>query len=133
MLDNDEFSDRIRIDFSVVNDMRYYNGFVFKGFLDGVCDGVLAGGQYDKMMQRMGRKAGAIGFAIYLDLLEQLETANDLNKVDVLLVYNDGVKASSVSAKVKEIIDSGRTVSVQKSVPDRLRYKEIIDMTKEGD
>ena len=133
MLDNDEFSGRIRIDFSVVNDMRYYNGFVFKGFLDGVCDGVLAGGQYDKMMQRMGRKSGAIGFAIYLDLLEQLETANDLNKVDVLLVYNDGVKASSVSAKVKEIIDSGRTVSVQKSVPDRLRYKEIIDMTKEGD
>ena len=94
---------------------------------------MLAGGQYDKMMQRMGRKSGAIGFAIYLDLLEQLETANDLNKVDVLLVYNDGVKASSVSAKVKEIIDSGRTVSVQKSVPDRLRYKEIIDMTKGGD
>ena len=26
------YGDKIRVDFSVINDMSYYNGFVFKGF-----------------------------------------------------------------------------------------------------
>ena len=46
LLDNISESDKIIFDFSVVNDMGYYNGLVFKGFIDGICEGVLAGGQY---------------------------------------------------------------------------------------
>lgn len=73
LLDSLPYSDKIRFDFSVINDRNYYNGFVFKGFLDGISGGVLAGGQYDNLMHRMERKAGAVGFAVYLDLLEQLQ------------------------------------------------------------
>ena len=67
------YAGNIHFDFSIVNNMKYYNGFVFKGFLRGVCQGVLAGGQYDKLMVRLGRSARAIGFALYLDLLDELE------------------------------------------------------------
>ena len=35
----------VNIDFSVVNDMDYYSGIVFKGFVDGVPAGVLSGGR----------------------------------------------------------------------------------------
>ena len=59
----------IVIDFSVVNALNYYNGISFKGFVEGVPTSVLSGGQYDKLMQKMGRKSGAIGFAVYLDEL----------------------------------------------------------------
>lgn len=69
MLDNSSLSGNITFDFSVVNDMNYYNGFVFKGFVDGISMGVLAGGQYDNMMKKMNRTSGAIGFALYLDRL----------------------------------------------------------------
>ncbi len=69
MLDNSSLSGNITFDFSVVNDMNYYNGFVFKGFVDGISMGVLAGGQYDNMMKKMNRSSGAIGFALYLDRL----------------------------------------------------------------
>ena len=41
-----------------MNDMNYYNGIVFKGFLNGISEGVLSGGRYDKLVQRMGRKSG---------------------------------------------------------------------------
>ena len=61
------------IDFSVVNDMSYYNGISYKGFVQGVPVSVLSGGQYDKLMAKMGRKSGAIGFAVYLDELERSE------------------------------------------------------------
>ena len=63
------FADRIIIDFSAVSDMNYYNGIIFRGFISGVPDGVLSGGQYDRLMKKMGRDSRAIGFAVYLDKL----------------------------------------------------------------
>ena len=62
----------IAIDFSVTSDDGYYSGIVFKGFVDGIAARVLSGGQYDKLMEKMGKKASAIGFAVYLDTLERL-------------------------------------------------------------
>lgn len=130
MLDTSPYSDKILFDFSVVNNMNYYSGFVFRGFVDGICDGVLAGGQYDRMMKKMGRKSGAIGFALYLDLLEQLRTEAPGYDVDVLLVYDGKTDSKTVANKVNELIKSGKTVSAQKTVPEKLRYKEIVDLRR---
>lgn len=63
---------KVWIDFSATGDLKYYNGIAFKGFLDGVPDSVLSGGQYDKLMKKMGRKDRAIGFAVFLDRLDRL-------------------------------------------------------------
>ncbi len=65
-------SDKVRIDFSVINNMSYYNGIAFNGFIYGIPEGVLSGGQYDKLMSKMGKKSGAIGFAVYLDVLDRM-------------------------------------------------------------
>ncbi len=72
VFDGTPFADSIRIDFSLVGDMHYYNGVIFKGFLDGIPGSVLSGGQYDQLMHKMGRESGAVGFAVYLDMLERL-------------------------------------------------------------
>lgn len=68
-----DFAGKVVIDFSVVSDSDYYSGIVFKGFVSGIADRVLSGGQYDKLMEKMGKKAAAIGFAVYLDTLERYE------------------------------------------------------------
>ena len=60
----------LRVDFSVVSDINYYNGVVFKGFVAGVPTAVLSGGQYDKLMKKMKHSSSAIGFAVYLDMLD---------------------------------------------------------------
>lgn len=60
------------IDFSATGDLKYYNGIAFKGFLEGIPDPVLSGGQYDALMRRMHRKDRAIGFAVFLHQLERL-------------------------------------------------------------
>ena len=69
----DSLSDSVRIDFSVVSDRSYYNGVIFKGFINGVPDSVLSGGRYDKLMHRMKRNSRAVGFAVYLDALERVD------------------------------------------------------------
>lgn len=128
MLDRLPFSDRILFDFSVVNDMNYYNGFVFHGFLDGVCDGILAGGQYDRMMEKMERSSGAVGFAVYLDLLEQLPQEKNDTDVDVLLLYDEGTDSAAVAEAVQKLAGEGKSVSAQKGVPGNLRYRETVDL-----
>ncbi len=67
-----EAENRIWIDFSAAGNTKYYNGIAFKGFIDGIPDSVLSGGQYDSLMRRMGRKDRAIGFAVFLDRLDRL-------------------------------------------------------------
>ena len=128
MLDNSEFSDKIIFDFSVVNDMSYYNGIVFKGFLSEICEGVLSGGQYDNLMQKMDRKSGAVGFALYLDLLEQLSKPKKEFDIDVLLIYKDSDDKQKVAQKVNEFVSRGLSVSAQKCVPEKLRYKQKIEI-----
>ncbi len=66
-------ADKLIIDFSVVNDMKYYNGIAFKGFVEGIPTGILSGGQYDNLMKKMNKRYGAIGFAVYLDEVSRLK------------------------------------------------------------
>ncbi len=69
-IEDPEVLDMLQVDFSVVSDINYYNGIVFKGFVEGVPSAVLSGGQYDKLMQKMQHTTGAFGFAVYLDMLD---------------------------------------------------------------
>jgi len=65
--------DILRFDFSGVDNLHYYNGLLFKGYIRGIPGSVLSGGRYDNLMRKMGRQSGAIGFAVYVDRLERLE------------------------------------------------------------
>ncbi len=126
------YAAHIHFDFSIINDMNYYNGIVFCGFLDGICEGVLSGGQYNKLMQRMGRRSGAIGFALYLDLLEGLDTASPAHDVDVLVLYDSTTPPAAVAAAVARLQNEGKTVSAQRAVPERVRFAEILDLREEA-
>ena len=61
----------VNLDFSIVNDLSYYSGIIFQGFIEGIPEKVLSGGRYDKLLRKFGRGSGAVGFAVYLDLLER--------------------------------------------------------------
>ena len=78
--------DRVRVDFSVVSNRKYYNGLVFQGFINGVPQSVLSGGQYDNLLARMGKAGRAVGFALYLDRLEDLFMPRDAYDVDTVLL-----------------------------------------------
>ena len=120
------FGDKVRIDFSVVDDMSYYTGIVFKGFVKGIPTSVLSGGRYDKLMERMGKRSGAIGFAVYLDLLEMLELDADEYDADVFLQYVESTPIAKVVKTADELIKSGKRVVVGKAIPEKINVKEIV-------
>ena len=116
----------VQLDFSIVNDMNYYNGIVFMGYIDGIPSSVLSGGQYDKLMQRMGHSARAVGFAIYMDLLERLSDGARPYDVDTVLLYDDGADVMSLTRAVRFLTDSGTAVCAMKRIPEKLRYRQLL-------
>ena len=123
---------RIRIDFSVVNDMNYYNGIVFRGFVAGVPSGVLSGGQYDYLVERMGKAGGAIGFAVYPDLLEKLTPPADARDVDALLLYDAGADLCALRAAVTTLTEGGQRVAVRTAEPEKMTYGRLLRLGESG-
>ena len=106
-------NDRINVDFSIVNDMGYYSGLVFRGYIAGIPGSLLSGGRYDKLMQKMGRGCGAIGFAVYLDMLELLPQQKQPYDVDVLITYEDESCLPQLVQLVQQQRLAGNSVLVQ--------------------
>lgn len=118
-------ADRIRFDFSVVDDVHYYNGFVFKGFVAGLPASVLSGGQYDKLMLKLHRKSSSIGFAVYMDALERLDTSVKMYDADILLQYDEGDDLAAVMELADSWRQQGSCVLVQKGTPENMRFRKI--------
>jgi len=68
----------VNYDFSIVNDLSYYSGVIFQGYIEGIPAKVLSGGRYDRLMRKFGKRAGAVGFAVYLDLLERRSPPDEI-------------------------------------------------------
>lgn len=125
-------TENIRIDFSVINDMNYYNGIVFQGFVPTIPTDVLSGGQYDNLMARMEKRSGAIGFALYLDRLEALVSPRREFDVDALLLYEQECSPAEILSAVQDLTAKGLCVLAQKSIPERLTYRQLLKLTESG-
>lgn len=121
-------AEHIRFDFSVVSDESYYNGITFAGYVHGVPTRVLSGGRYDNLMKRFKKNCGAIGFAIYMDALDQLLCDKDFNEVDTVVLYDDTTDIVAMSALVDELNSKGEKVKAVRELPRGLKYKNIIEM-----
>ena len=122
----------VQVDFSIVNDMNYYNGIVFMGYIRGIPAGVLSGGQYDKLMRRMGRNCKAVGFAIYMDQLERLNDGPKPYDVDTVLLYDDRADIAALTRAVRELTQQGLSVRAQRAVDEKLRYRRLVRFGEGG-
>lgn len=118
--------EKLRIDFSVVNDMNYYNGIVFRGYVSGIPSGMLSGGQYGSLVRKMGKNYEAIGFAVYLDMLEELERRENGCDVDVLVVYEDSSDIEKLVKLCDGLRNQGESVTALKSIPEKFRYRRLL-------
>ena len=116
----------VHVDLSVVGDIGYYNGIVFKGFVAGVPEGLLSGGEYTGLMQKMGKQEKAIGFAVYLDALERFMEEKDSFDVDVLVLYDDGVTPTALAAQMAALVSEGKHAVAVREIPERLRYRTLL-------
>ena len=115
----------LRFDFSAGACSSYYNGFVFRGFVPGVPESILSGGQYDRLMEKMGRKSRAIGFAVYLDTLQYLEPDREGYDAEHLLLYTEADSLRDIRRAVVILEAKGGNVMVQRQIPDNIRCRNL--------
>lgn len=106
------YGKNINLDFSIINDMSYYNGIVFQGYLETVPKNVLSGGRYDKLLEKLGKKSLACGFAIYLDLIELYSETDTSKKLDFVVKYKEGDDIGSVLKFADSLRENGARVMV---------------------
>lgn len=64
--------DHIMLDLSLTNQADYYTGLVFRGYIGGSGEAVLAGGRYDNLLDSFQYPIPAIGFGVRVDLIAQV-------------------------------------------------------------
>lgn len=124
------WEDKVKLNFSLSNDMTYYSGVAFKGYVEGIPAGVLSGGQYDKLMKKMGKKSGAIGFAVYLGALERLDVTDHKYDVDIVILHQGNPEAALRAAETLSY--DGASVRVCRQMPTEIRYRQLITIADEG-
>ena len=117
--------DMVSLDFSVVNNMRYYSGVVFKGYVSGVPVSVLSGGQYDKLMHKTGHSSGALGFAVYLDTVDYLNRCPSKYDVDTILLYDEDQQPAQIYAAAETLRREGSVMTAAK-LPTSLRCRRVM-------
>lgn len=120
-----ELQSKLRIDFSVAGDINYYNGIIFKGFIDKIPESVLSGGRYDSLMQSMERKSKAIGFAVYIDMLEALNRKENKFDYDAVLLYSDKDSITVVKDAVQKLTKEFGSVFTAKKLPEKASFEKL--------
>ncbi len=126
------YSKNCQVDFSMVNDIDYYNGIVFRGYVKELARLVLAGGQYDLAMKRFGKDVDAIGFALYLNEVSRINGKKAASDVDSIILYDDYSDLKALIKEVKKEQKRGLKIWVGRNLPEDISYEEIYQWTKKG-
>ncbi len=125
-LKEESFAKSIHFDPSIMNDIGYYNGLIFRGYVAGVPRSVLSGGRYDNLVHKMGKSAGAVGFAIYLDALDTLLYGDTDYDADVLLLYDAKTPPALLAREAARLTQSDLRVRVEREGAQDLHCRKRI-------
>lgn len=120
-----------RLDLSLSNDLSYYTGLIFQGFVPGIPGAMLSGGRYDNLLRRLGKQLGGVGFAVYLGLLSDYDEAEDA-ECDILLEYGNDTDLRALAKAARMLTESGQSVRMEKEAAGPIPCRRRLRMTDRG-
>lgn len=91
----------VTFDLSMMGTYGYYTGMIFRGYTYGTGDSIVKGGRYDWLLEKFGKKAPSIGFAIVVD---ELLNAFNRQKLEIpfklkntLVLYDESRQEEAIS------------------------------------
>ncbi|MDD6800521.1 MAG: ATP phosphoribosyltransferase regulatory subunit [Firmicutes bacterium] len=119
--------DNILIDLGIVHSIDYYTGVVFRGYLSGAGEPILAGGRYDQLLDIFGKNLPATGFAVNVGLaadtlLKRGETKK--RSIPDVMIHFDGEAYQYALELRNEYREDGRScvVSTFDDINDTVEY-----------
>ncbi|MBQ8288826.1 MAG: ATP phosphoribosyltransferase regulatory subunit [Clostridia bacterium] len=127
-----DMAEGIRLDFTMQNDLSYYNGVLMQGYVEKYPGILLTGGRYDRLLTKFRKNLSAIGFALALGDLNSCYPNRTDYDADVLLLYSPETDAGKVLAKAEALRAEGKRVRLATAVPREFTAKTVIDLREEG-
>ena len=121
----------VHFNLGLINNMNYYSGIIFQGFVDSVGKPILMGGRYDHLSTQFNRSIPAVGFAFEVDLLIHALIQQELVKRPSSLV---DINIDYVEEKQAEALQSAyqlRDLGYQVLIRSTQEAKYLIKFAKE--
>ncbi len=130
-LANLDMTDGIRLDFTMQNDLSYYNGVLMQGYVEKYPGILLIGGRYDRLLTKFHKNLSAIGFALALGELNSCYPNRSDCDADVLLLYSQDSDVSAILSQAEALRKEGKRVRLATAVPREFTAKAVLDLRKE--
>lgn len=117
-----EFKDKIKLDFSILNDINYYNGIIFQGYVFGCPRAILSGGRYDLLLGEGSN--GAMGFALSLQDLAGKFALKCEYDIDCVILYDEKSDINKVIERAEILQNNNKIVLTAKQLPEKIKYRE---------
>lgn len=122
------FLSKIKLDLSMFQDLDYYNGLIFKGYIRNLPKEILIGGRYDNLMSKLNKKTNAIGFVVNLDeLYNYYLDNNQKTDCDYLILYDDSTSELDLVKTSLELIKNNYKV-----ISKHINNKTVITFSKDS-
>lgn len=99
--------DNIMVDLGLVNQIHYYTGLVFRGFMQGTGETVLSGGRYDTLLSSFGADWPATGFAVNADAIAKATAPDTAGEEKRAVVFYENGFSRAAFRHLKELVDAG--------------------------
>lgn len=121
----------VRLDFTILSDLDYYNGIVMQGYVENYPKAILTGGQYDRLIAKFNKNMGAVGFALAIGELNSCYPNRPEYDFDVFLQYDEQDDPVKVLSKAETLRNDGKRVQIGREMPDGLICREKINLKGE--
>lgn len=127
-LDNIGYSKYLSIDLGMIQNLDYYTGVIFKGYVNELGEEILSGGRYDNLMSEFGEDTPAVGLGINVDnILTVLKDDAIMEKYDKkYFIHHDISGYSKANEILKELKAQGNIaeLSLFENFEDAMSYCE---------
>ena len=86
---------------------------------------MLSGGQYDKLMKKMKCAQKAVGFAVYLDMLDRIDLNSESYDADIMLIYDSKSLPSQVQKAISAFNKEGKSVLAVSEKQENKNCKQL--------
>ena len=80
----------------------------------------------------MGKSGRAVGFALYLDRVEEYFMPRDAYDADVVLIYAPHTPPRLVAAAAAELGKNGDAVTALPALPQKLKARRVVKLDENG-
>ena len=95
----------VSFDLSMVNQLNYYTGIIFRGYTYGSGYSIVDGGRYDNLLSQFGKKMPAVGFGIKIDEVAKVALSEnpDLckSKTKAMIAFNKEGRKAAIEMAIK--------------------------------